>query len=39
LVEVKELSVPVAKADELKKFYRQIGGDERNTVVLKADTE
>ena len=37
--EVKELSVPVAKADELKKFYRQIGGDERNTVVLKADTK
>jgi transglutaminase-like putative cysteine protease len=34
--EVKDLSVPVAKADELKKFYRQIGGDERNTVVLKA---
>ncbi len=37
--EVKELSVPVAKSDELKKFYRQIGGDERNTVVLKADTK
>lgn len=37
--EVKELSVPVAKADELKKFYRQIAGDERNTVVLKADTK
>jgi hypothetical protein len=36
---VKELSVPVAKSDELKKFYRQIGGDERNTVVLKADTK
>jgi Domain of Unknown Function with PDB structure (DUF3857)/Transglutaminase-like superfamily len=34
--EVKELSVPVAKADELKKFYRLIAGDERNTVVLKA---
>ena len=34
--EVKELSVPVAKADELKKFYRIIAGDERNTVVLKA---
>ena len=33
--EVKELSVPVAKADELKKFYRIIAGDERNTVVLK----
>jgi hypothetical protein len=34
--EVKELSVPVAKADELRKFYRIIAGDERNTVVLKA---
>ena len=34
--EVKELSVPVAKTDELKKFYRIIAGDERNTVVLKA---
>lgn len=33
--EVKELSVPVAKADELKKFYRIIAGDERNTAVLK----
>jgi len=33
--EVKELSVPVAKADDLKKFYRIIAGDERNTVVLK----
>lgn len=34
--EVKELSVPVAKADDLKRFYRIIAGDERNTVVLKA---
>jgi hypothetical protein len=34
-LEVKELSVPVARADELKKFYRIIAGDERNTVVLK----
>lgn len=33
--EVKELSVPVAKADDLRKFYRIIAGDERNTVVLK----
>ena len=32
--EVKELSVPVNRADELKKFYRIIA-DERNTVVLK----
>ena len=34
-LEVKELSVPVAHADDLKKFYRLIAGDERNTVVLK----
>ncbi len=33
--EVKELSVPVAKAEDLRKFYRIIAGDERNTVVLK----
>jgi Domain of Unknown Function with PDB structure (DUF3857)/Transglutaminase-like superfamily len=33
--EVKELSVPVDKADDLRKFYRIIAGDERNTVVLK----
>ncbi len=33
--EVKELSVPVSKADELKKFYRIIATDERNTAVLK----
>ena len=34
-LEVKELSVPVARADDLKKFYRIIASDERNTVVLK----
>jgi Domain of Unknown Function with PDB structure (DUF3857)/Transglutaminase-like superfamily len=34
--EVKELSVPVDRADELRRFYRTITGDERNTVVLKA---
>jgi hypothetical protein len=33
--EVKELSVPVNKAEELKKFYRIIAADERNTMVLK----
>ena len=33
--EIKELSVPASKADELKKFYRVIGNDERNTAVLK----
>jgi uncharacterized protein DUF3857/transglutaminase superfamily protein len=34
--EVKELSVPVDKAEDLRKFYRTIASDERNTVVLKA---
>ncbi len=34
--EVKELSLPVNRADELKRFDRAITGDERNTVVLKA---
>lgn len=33
--EIKELSVPVSKAEELRKFYRIIATDERNTVVLK----
>jgi hypothetical protein len=33
--ELKELSVPVSRADDLKKFYRIIASDERNTVVLK----
>ena len=33
--EIKELSVPLSKMDELKKFYRIIAGDERNTAVLK----
>jgi hypothetical protein len=34
--ELKELSVPRDRADELKRFDRAITGDERNTVVLKA---
>jgi uncharacterized protein DUF3857/transglutaminase superfamily protein len=34
-MEIKELSVPVSKMDELKKFYRMIATDERNTAVLK----
>ena len=34
-VEIKELSVPVDKMDQLKKFYRMIATDERNTAVLK----
>ena len=33
--EVKELSVPVARLEELKRFYRVIASDERNTAVLK----
>ena len=33
--EIKELNVPMSKMDDLKKFYRIIAGDERNTAVLK----
>jgi hypothetical protein len=33
--EIKELSVPLEKTDQLKKFYRIIASDERNTAVLK----
>lgn len=33
--EVKQLSVPVSKAEELKKFFRMIASDERNNAVLK----
>ena len=33
--EVKELSIPVSRAADLKKFYRIIASDERNTAVLK----
>jgi hypothetical protein len=33
--ELKELSVPLSKVDDLKKLYRIIAGDERNTAVLK----
>jgi hypothetical protein len=35
-MEVKELTVPVEKMDELKKFYRVIATDERSTAILKA---
>jgi hypothetical protein len=34
-LEVKELSVPVAKAQSLKSFYRMIEEDERNSALLK----
>ncbi len=37
-LEIKELSVPVDKMDQLKKFYRMISTDERNTAVLKPGT-
>lgn len=33
--EVKEVSVPLSKVDDLKKLYRIIAGDERNTAVLR----
>ncbi|HLZ13505.1 MAG TPA: DUF3857 domain-containing protein [Candidatus Acidoferrum sp.] len=33
--EIKELNVPMNKIDDLRKFYRVIGGDERNNAVLK----
>jgi len=33
--EIRDLSVPVDKAADLKKFYRIIASDERNTAVLK----
>ncbi len=33
--EIKQLSVPVSKAGELKEFYRSIEGDERRTAVLR----
>jgi Domain of Unknown Function with PDB structure (DUF3857)/Transglutaminase-like superfamily len=33
--EVKELSVPVGKVEELRKLYRIIASDERSTAVLK----
>jgi len=37
--EIKELSVPVSKADDVKKFYRIIASDERNMAVLKPATK
>lgn len=33
--EVKDLSVPLSRMDDLKKLYRIIAGDERNTAVLR----
>jgi len=37
--EVKELSVPVNKTDDLKKLYRIIASEERNTAVLKTSAK
>jgi len=37
-LEIKELSVPMEKMEDLKKFYRVIASDERNTAVLKPST-
>lgn len=34
-MEIKELTVPMSKMEELKKFYRMINSDERGTAVLK----
>ena len=33
--EIKEVTVPLSKMDDLKKFFRMIGSDERGTAVLK----
>ncbi|MFL6547303.1 MAG: DUF3857 domain-containing transglutaminase family protein [Povalibacter sp.] len=35
ILEIKQLSVPASNADQLKKFYRNIYGDERRVVALK----
>jgi hypothetical protein len=37
-LEIKELSVPMEKMEDLKRFYRVIASDERNTAVLKPST-
>jgi Transglutaminase-like superfamily len=34
-LEIKQLSVPASQAEQLKAFYRDIAGDERNSAVLK----
>lgn len=38
-LEIKELSVPMNKMDDLKKFYRAIASDERSTAVLKPSSK
>lgn len=37
--DVKELTVPAARSEELKKFYRIIASDERNTAVLRLGSQ
>ena len=37
--EIKELSVPVTKVEELKRFYRIIAGDERNASFTQSRDE
>jgi hypothetical protein len=34
-LEIREVSVPVARAEDLKRFYRLIENDERVSAVLK----
>jgi len=34
-IKISQLSVPTARADDLKKFYRQIFAGERRAAVLK----
>ena len=36
--EVRQVTVPLEKVEELKKLYRTIAADERNTAVLKPAT-
>jgi hypothetical protein len=35
VMEIRELSVPVTRANELREFYRYVASDERNVAVLK----
>jgi hypothetical protein len=38
-LEIKDLSIPVSKAGQLKELYRIIAGDERNSAVLKRSSQ
>ncbi len=38
-LEIKDLSVPADKAEQLKDFYRDIAGDERNSAILKRTSQ